>query len=367
MPLPKKILVKDPRLKPWACRPALGKKPTNSINGAPLGRLKAEASCAPWVFVTGATGRLGRLACGAFLKRGWLVRALVRDARNAKKIFGRIAGRGGRIEFFEADFSTASPAALQKACRGIDAVVHAAALVREDAPREEVFRVNVEGTRRLVNAAVDSKVKRFVFISSTNVYGKSKRGAISEGDEVSGSTVYGHSKELAELEVKKSGIEFVILRPCQIYGKLFAGDFERIALALKRGKRFIAAPFGHVHLVHSSDAVRAILLAVEKKEAANNEFTVTSGEKISHKRFAEELAKTIGAKPPIFGIPPALAYSAAFALSKALALIGKKSGFTPENVAEASSKHEFSIEKARKILGWTPAVSLEAGLKEMYS
>ncbi len=319
------------------------------------------------VLVTGATGRLGILACKELSSRGWIVRALVRNLAKAKKSFAPLAKEGGEFEFFKADVLTASAGELKEACAGVQCVVHAAALIREDADEKAVFRVNTEGTRLLVSAAKKARVKRFVLVSSTNVYGTNLNGEISEERGSMGASVYGKSKELAERAVVESGLEFVILRPCQIYGKSFAGDFERIANALKRGKKFVVAPFGHMHLVHSNDVVRAIAIAAEKKAAANQAFNIASGETISHKRFAEELARTLGAKPPVFGIPPAVAYSAAFALSKALSLVGKKSGFRPENVLDSASKHSFSIENAKLVLGWEPVIMLPRGLREMYS
>ncbi|MFA6048870.1 MAG: SDR family NAD(P)-dependent oxidoreductase [Candidatus Micrarchaeia archaeon] len=328
----------------------------------------AATKNAKTVLLTGATGRLGRLVAAAFLGRGWRVRALVRNTASAKAAFAGIPQKArARLEFFEADFSQAPLAVLAKACAGTAVLVHAAAAIREaDLPKEEVWKTNLVGTKNLLAAAKKAKAGRFVFISSTNVYGPAG-GVVDESRPHNAATEYAKSKAAAERAVSESGLEFVILRPCQIYGKGFEADFARIISAAKRGKRFVVVPSGKMHLVHSSDVVDAVLAASSVKSAANKDFIVTSGEDVSNRAFANAVARQVGAKPPRIGIPFAIAFPAAFAASKALSLLGKKSGFTPENVREAASKRLFSIAKAEKLLGWKPKIRLEAGLKEMLS
>ncbi len=160
------------------------------------------------VLVTGGTGVVGRSAVDHLLRRGHAVRLLSRHAKEDARQWAR------GVEPRPGDVGDAS--SLRGAADGCDAVLHVTGIVAEDPPEATFDRVNVQGTRHLVEEARRAGVRRFVYVSSLGA----ERGA----------SAYHRSKKAAEDEVI-SGFpgEWLICRPGNVYGP---GD-EVISLLLK--------------------------------------------------------------------------------------------------------------------------------------
>src|ERR1051325_1991643 len=108
------------------------------------------------ILVTGGTGVIGRGVIPALLKSGNEVRLLSRHAEADAKEWPR-----DRIQPFEADVT--DPASLRGAAEGCDVVVHITGIVEEAPPEITFERVNVQGTRNILNAAAEGGVRRFVY------------------------------------------------------------------------------------------------------------------------------------------------------------------------------------------------------------
>jgi nucleoside-diphosphate-sugar epimerase len=164
------------------------------------------------ILVTGATGLVGNLVARRLLSQNHKVRVLARQPERAAAL------REASAELVQADLE--QPATLPAAVNGVDTIVHCAGLVGSGrATEDDYFRVNVEGTRALLEAAKHANVRRFVFMSTTGVYGLNMlKGFVDESTPLRNSTGYTNSKIAAEDAVRMSGVPFTILRPYWITG-----------------------------------------------------------------------------------------------------------------------------------------------------
>jgi nucleoside-diphosphate-sugar epimerase len=182
------------------------------------------------ILVTGGAGFLGINLCRHILARGLRPRSL--DIAPFDYPEQHV------VEVMRGDIR--DTAAVRRAYQGVDTVIHcAAALPRASAT--EIHSTNVEGTRLLLEHAEYARVRRFLFISSTAVYGIPDHEPIVESDVLSGVGPYGHSKILAErscLEARARGMCVPILRPKTFVGPERLGVFELLYDWAYQGRNF---------------------------------------------------------------------------------------------------------------------------------
>lgn len=248
------------------------------------------------------------------------------------------------------------------ALQGIDAVVHAAARVHvmkdtSTDPLIEFRRVNVDGTLNLARQAAKSGVKRFVFISSIKVNGE---GTLFDKpyraeDPPAPADPYGVSKMEAEKELlqlaKETGIDVVIIRPPLVYGPGVKANF---ASMLKWLDRCAILPFGAVNnrrsFISLDNLIDFIVTSINHPEAANHVFLVSDGEDVSTTELLKKTADAMGKKTLLLPVPVGIMRF----VSK---LLGK------ENVTDRLfGSLQVDISKAKKMLGWTPPLSVDEGL-----
>ncbi|MBX3404256.1 MAG: NAD(P)H-binding protein [Phycisphaeraceae bacterium] len=171
------------------------------------------------VAVTGASGFVGGAVLGEMVARGWQARGLTRDASNSRDLslaVGQIArdvaqSRGlpnnGGVEWVVGD--ACDPAALDRLCKGADAIVHLVGIIREvrgNSARPQTFeRMHVKATLAAIDAAKRANIGRYVQMSALGV-GPNGRSA------------YQKTKWTAEQSVRRSGLEWTIFRPSLIHG-----------------------------------------------------------------------------------------------------------------------------------------------------
>lgn len=173
------------------------------------------------ILITGGTGFLGAYIIKNLVEKGMLVRAIRRSANLPLFIDKNILNK---VEWLEGD--VLDVVSLDEAMKGIDAVIHAAAIVSFSKDnRKEMYAVNVDGTTNVINAALDNNVKRLVHVSSVAALGRTtKTETISEKkawEENKSNTHYAISKHGAEMQVWRGfaeGLEGVILNPSTILG-----------------------------------------------------------------------------------------------------------------------------------------------------
>lgn len=310
--------------------------------------------------ITGATGFVGSSVLRHLLDAGHEVRALVRprsDPRNlADLTLERVAG----------DLTDA--ASLRRALEGCDALFHVAADYRLWTPDTGTpYRVNVDGTRELMHAALDAGVRRIVYTSSVAVLGLNADGSPADEDTpVSPADMIGHykrSKYLAEEVVRElvrtRDLPAVIVNPSTPVGPRDTrptptGQMIRDAAA----GRMPAFVDTGLNIVHVDDVAAGHLLAYERGKIG--ERYVLGGEDLSLQEILSEISRLTGRRPPRVRLAPALIMPVAYAAEAWARVSGREPLVTVTGVRLARKRMFFSSGKARRELGYSTRPASEA-------
>jgi nucleoside-diphosphate-sugar epimerase len=261
---------------------------------------------------------------------------------------------------------------LEKVVRSQDAVVHLAAYF--DFYAKDVgllYQVNVGGTRSLINNAADAGVKRFVYCSTTEVIGGVKNPPGTEETELRPEWEYSRSKVMGEAVVreatKERGIEHVIIRPTGVLGENDAYVFFEFMKTINDGALPVIPGGGrnYVMFTHVDDVARGLVAALTSKSAKNNTFILCPDNPMTWKEIIVLASDYLGAKPPRISIPP-------FVAEVAMGLIGlyKNRGgqrtfmWRAQSIKALFEDRWYSNEKAKKLLGWSPKMSMQESIKK---
>ncbi|MBN1825420.1 MAG: NAD-dependent epimerase/dehydratase family protein [Candidatus Eisenbacteria bacterium] len=308
--------------------------------------------------VTGAGGFTGGALCRRLAREGGRVAGLVRTRIGADEL-ERIG-----VEPFVGDLT--DPGSIAAAFRGIDVVYHlAAAYRREHASREEFHRVNVEGTRHALDAAEGAGVGRFVHCSTVGVHGDVLRPPADENAPFAPGDHYQRSKLEGELLARErfaAGLPGATVRPVGIYGP---GDrrFLKLFRLIDRGAFvMIGSGRGLYQMTHVDDLVEGFLLCGRRPEAIGETFIIGGPPAIPLRELAAAVADALGRPRPRLRLPYRPVYTAAWACDRVCRIFGLTPPLYPRRVTFFHGNRSFSIEKARRLLGYEPAVSLREGL-----
>lgn len=304
------------------------------------------------VFVTGASGFIGRALCERFARDGYEVGGVDVAADPAR---GVVAGDVG------------APGAWQDAMAGADVVVHTAAIVsmRGTDPRA-VWRVNALGTKHVLDAAARGGVGRVVHLSSVTVFGFAFPDRVDEAYPTEPNGVpYVDTKVASEALVLRAHaageVACAIVRPGDVYGPrsrpwtlLPVEEIARRRFVLPARGRGIFSP------VFVDDLVDGIVLAATHPDAAGGVFTLTDGAGVTTREFFGHYARMLNRPLPVLPTAPARALASVAALG---ARVARQE--TEVNAAAArylARTGTYSIERARRVLGYAPAVTLSDGM-----
>lgn len=333
------------------------------------------------ILITGAGGFIGcRVAEYLYASGRGEVRAGVRRWSSAARL-GRMP-----VEIVQCDVT--DPDQVAQAMDGVDAVIHCAV---GDAS------VTVEGTRNVFEAALAAGVRRVVHLSTIDVYGEAS-GVVSEDSprRVTGSA-YGDSKVAAE-EVGESflarGLPLVVLRPTLVYGPFSASWTVLYAERLASGSWFLPEEFcdGVCNLVYVDDLVQAIMLSLSRDEAVGKVFNISGAETPTWAEYFQALNDGMG-------LPPLEAHGATHSRLRAKAMmpVRKLAKFVlnhfrapvmgiaqrsrvvknamrtveqmirqtpvPTEFATYRKRTRYDCARARDVLGYRPAVSMQEGTR----
>ena len=202
------------------------------------------------------------------------------------------------------------------ALESVDTIFHLAGFahdMKDPSKVEDLYRViNVDATVELAKLAVESGVKRFVFISSVKAGGRVISGkCINESDQNDPEGVYGKSKREAELNLLKigseSGMHVSIIRPSLVYGPNVKGNLKLMLLGIKNGW-FPPLPDmeNRRSMIHVDDLVKAILLVAKDKRANGEIFIATDGTPYSSREIYEAMCSLLNKEIPRWSIPKLL-------------------------------------------------------------
>lgn len=268
---------------------------------------------------------------------------------------------------------------VRAACAGVSTVFHVAAKVGVWGRYEEFFRTNVGGTRALLEGCREHGVRQLVYTSTPSVVynGRDLAGADESLPLTSACpSAYPVTKAIAEREVlaaNSPSLRTVALRPHLIWG---VGDPHLVPRVLARARagrlRIVGAGRNRVDMVHVVNAVDAHLqaeaaLGVADSRAAGRPYFITNGEPVVLWDWINHLLQALGEKPVTRRIPLPLATAAGAACEFAWRVL-RKDGEPPMTrfvAAELAKDHWFSIEAARRDLGYEPRISMAAGTAEL--
>ncbi|MFX1484307.1 MAG: NAD-dependent epimerase/dehydratase family protein [Promethearchaeota archaeon] len=308
------------------------------------------------VLVTGATGFIGAKLVPEIFKAGHEVVAMVRPTSNTKGLPEDVTTR-------EADLFDIS--SLEDAVRDVDAVIHLAAEFNFYPPDEELmFRVNIEGTKNLMNACVGTNVQRFIYCSSTETIGSVRFPPGTEDTELRPDFSYGESKILAEQAIREiteeTSLPHIILRPTGVTGEGDLYVMFEVAQELFNGKVFalprdLSFKFMWTYV---DDVVSGFVSALTPMSALNNTIILCPDEAMTWEEFLELMTTVLGVKPPRFLIP---AFLAKFGMALFSPFKNRKKitfFWHPKSVDMMLSERVYSNEKAKRLLGWTPKYTM---------
>ena len=309
--------------------------------------------------VTGATGFVGAAVARALLRAGHPVRVLARPQSDRRNLDGL------KVEIAEG--SLTEPDSLAAAVAGCRYLFHVAADYRLWVPEPEaMFRVNVEGTRQLMLAALAAGVERVVYTSSVAVLGILKDGvadeeALSRAEDMIGP--YKLSKFRAEEAVRElvaeRNLPAVIVNPSTPIGP---GDVKptptgRIVVEAARGRMPGYVDTG-LNVAHVEDVAIGHLLAARSGQVGRR--YILGGENLPLAQILGEAAMAVGRRPPRFKMPQAAVLPIAAGAEAVARLTGREPFATVDGVRMAKKKMFFSSGRAIAELGYAPRPAREA-------
>lgn len=320
------------------------------------------------VLVTGAPGWLGTRLVRALAEGGRFgpakqkpepVRVLAQPGIPADAI------RLGGVEIREADLT--APELPSGACDGIDTVFHCAGIVH---PRriEQLYQTNVEGTRRLLEAAIRAKVRRFILISSNSPAGLNvdPTRLMTEDDPPRPYLGYGLSKLQAEwmvLDAHRAGrIQGVILRPCWFYGPDQPARQTRFFRMIRGGHPIVFGKGDNLRsMSYVDNTVQAMLLARQPSRAAGQTYWIADRRPYSFIEILETVARLLEVRIRPRYLPGLGCDFARF--TDSLLQMG---GWYSQDIhvaGELAATIAVSIAKAERELGYAPEIELEEGMR----
>ncbi len=309
--------------------------------------------------VTGATGFVGSAVARALVAAGHRVRVLARPRGDRRNL------QGLDVEVVEGDLL--DPASFAPALAGCARLFHVAAdyrlWVRDPRP---MYGANVEGTRRLLEAAGAAGLERIVYTSSVATLGHTADGSpADEETPVSLSDMIGHykrSKFLAEeavRELAQRGLPVVIVNPSTPVGP---GDVRptptgRMVLEAAQGRTPAYVDTG-LNIVHVDDVARGHLLALERGRVGAR--YVLGGEDMTLREIFAVVAALTGRPAPRLRVPLAAVLPVAYAAEAWARVSGREPFVTVDGVRLAARTMYFSSARAERELGYRPRPAVEA-------
>ncbi len=302
------------------------------------------------IFLTGASGFIGSQFLRLVLQRGCQVKVLSRDPGQWET--------NTSIAVYEGDLSREIN--WTRALMGVSVIVHMAAEIRD---KNAMQLVNFDGPSRLLNAAIDAGVHRWVQLSSVGTYGAVRDGIVDEHWDDCPEGLYEKTKsdfDLALIEASKSShLEVCIVRPSNVYGPGMRNQsVQQMLNAIRKNIFAFVGPEGaSANYVHVQDVVQALDLCVSHPKAANQTFVVSAWARMED--MVSGLAAGVGLATPFRRIPLPMA-----------TLLAKTMQWWPRwpltlsRVQAMSVRARYSTEKIQKELGWKLTVPVKEGMRD---
>ncbi len=305
------------------------------------------------IFITGASGFIGGALAERMRARGDTV---IGVDLQADPDAGVVAG------------DIAEPGDWQEHAAGAHLVIHTAAIVSNMIGMDEQWRVSVVGTRNALDAAVRGKASRFLHLSSVRAFSDvGFPDAVTEDYPVRpDGNPYVDTKIACEqvvLQAHAAGeLAATIVRPGDVYGPGSRPWTIVPVEAIKRSQLLLPAMGkGIFSPVYVDELVDGILLAADNPAAVGHVFTISGGVGVPCKEFFGYYSRMLGKGKPV-AVPTSVALALAGTYSHAVKLRGRRTEINPVSVRYLTRTGTYSIDKARRVLGFEPKVGLEEGM-----
>lgn len=318
------------------------------------------------VLVTGGTGFTGSHLVQRLLDDGHEVRVL--DYKEGL-FHDRLVRHGAKVHLG----CVTDRDSINAVIKDCEIVYHLAAAFRElGVPKKHYWNVNVEGTRNVAAASLDFGVRRLVYCSTQGVHGHIKNKPGNENAPIAPEDYYQHTKYEGESVVNEyveKGLDAITLRPTAIYGP---GDPARFLMLFKMVKTGCFYMFGRgttcYHPVHITNLVDAFVLAAESRaETTGEAYIIADTRYWSLNELVNHVARAMRVTVRIKHLPFWPLYGAASACELACKPLGMAPPLFRRRVNWFRQDRAFSIDKARRHLGYAPRIEIGDGLAETAS
>jgi len=285
------------------------------------------------IFVTGASGFIGRELVKRLSEEGMEVVALIRKPDpflKVKKVIGDLSNKE----------------LLNKSLKGADIVVHLAALVNS-ADKREMHESNVISTRNILEASKKNKVKRFVFFSSAVITSK-----------ILG--IYSDSKLEGERLVRKSGLAYTIVRPSLLYGRADNKNFGGMINLIRKLPvvPIVGTGCAKTQPVYIDNVIDATYKIIRSEKAKNKEYFIAGPDALTLNDMVDMVAENLGLKRIKLHIPILIMRIIVFFYER----IKKNPTIISEQIKRMDEDKTYDISNAKRDLGYKP-ISFEQGLR----
>jgi len=297
------------------------------------------------ILVTGGSGLVGSELISQLLALGNKIKAIYNSTRLTIS----------HQDLIPVKCDILDTAALEEAMQGVTQLYHCAAMVSFSAKnKDQLLKINIEGTANVVNAALDAGVKKMVHVSSVSALGRIRENETVTEEmnwtEESSNSVYGKSKYLGEMEVWRGigeGLQAVVVNPSLILG---SGDWNKGSSEIFRSvyNEFPWYTEGVTGVIDVKDVARAMILLMNSE--INKQRFILNAENLSYKEVFTNIAKCFGKKPPHKKVTPFIA-AIVWRLEAIKSMFtGKDALVTKETARTALAKVYFDNNKILKAL-----------------
>ena len=313
------------------------------------------------VLVTGGTGFTGKALVRRLLDQRHQVVAL--DCREGLKT-EELRQWGAEVVIG----SVTDKEVVRRCMKGVEVVQHLAAAFRElNVPDTHYDEVNVGGTRNVLEAARDQRVRKFIYCSTCGVHGNVDRPPAGEDAPIQPADYYQRTKYAAEpivLDCFRKGMKAAIIRPAAIYGP---GDPERFFLIFKRVATGVFPMFGSgrtlYHPLYIDNLVDALMLAMQDGKGDGQAYLIADEEYVTIEDLVRRTARALGVDVRIPHYPVWPVVLAGHVCEKLCKPFHVTPPIFPRRVDWYRQNRAFRIDKAKRELGYQPRVGLDEGLK----
>lgn len=313
-------------------------------------------------FITGASGFLGGRLAQLLLEQGEEVVILARPGSDLRHL------EGSAIRVARGDLSDLE--ALGTAVRDVTYIYHCAACSTDWAPRRTYLDANVVGTQHLLAAArTAGRLKRFVHVSTTDIYGYPEIPCAEEHPFVDAGLPYNQTKgagEAAVWDAHAQSLPVTIVRPATIYGPRGKDFTQEISTLLRqRLMAYIDGGQARGGFTYVDNVANAMIDASRNSRTIGEAYNIADGTNASWRDYVTLFAQHLGTPTPWIDLPTGVAMVLARAfeqVQRVLHLPGRPL-LTRHAVYLLSRDQEFPISRAQTSFGFRPSVDLEEGIQ----